>query len=147
MTRDLAEAATVIIAAARAEAAEKAAPQRQEEKTTEVAATLEWSDDRKSNNPHKEARRFQVFRDYSTSISKLANNDNLSVRDRVTKLNDMSRKFMTGYPFKNGNYAQIGVDGVPVLARLASAQADQLLSVEKIKAGGGRKSDFGRVEV
>lgn len=105
------------------------------------------ADNRTDNSPYKEARKHQIYRDHATRISKMSGNDKIPARTRIEKLNQMSRQYATGYPFKNNQRLMaLNVDGVPLLSRLASGAADQLLAVEKIKAGKGRSTDLGKID-
>lgn len=105
------------------------------------------TDSRTSNSPYKEARKHQIYRDHAARICKLSSNEAIPARTRIEKLNQMSRQYATGYPFKNNQVLMnLNIDSVPLLSRLASGAADQLLAIEKIKAGKGRSTDFGMVD-
>lgn len=78
----------------------------------------------------------QIVRDHLVRIAKVAMNMALPVSTRISKLNDMSRQYADGWPFKNNpELNALRVDGQPILARQAAAAADQLLSIEKARLG------------
>lgn len=81
----------------------------------------------------------QIIRDHMARISRVTNNDKLSVQARISKLTDYGKQYADGWPFKNNPILNdMRVDGVPILSRAAHAAADQLLSIEKVKAGGDK---------
>ena len=99
----------------------------------------------KEKGPGKKPKTPQILRDYQTYIARIANNDKLTVQDRISKLTDFGKKTADGWPFKNNPVLMdIRIDGVPTLSRQAHAAADQLLSIEKVKAGGS-KYDTGKM--
>lgn len=78
----------------------------------------------------------QIVRDHLTKISKLAANEHFTPAERAVKLNQLGKIYSDGYPYKNNRRLDtLRIDGMPVLARQAYAQAHQLESIMKARAG------------
>jgi len=98
-------------------------------------------------DPDYHSDKHQIFRDMKAHIASIVGNFDLPVKVRIEKLNDLSKKFSTGWPFKNNSQLDgFRVDTVPVLARLAAATADALSRNEQVKfSPNPDKCDIGRM--
>lgn len=81
-----------------------------------------------------EARKLQFFREQFGRLAQIANNDNLPVQTRISKLKEIADKHSKNFPFEHKEHMKrFNIDGVFLITRQALALADQLQKIESVR--------------
>lgn len=89
---------------------------------------------------HKKKGVPQIVTDYQALLFRIAGNDRIQRPTRVSKLDELAKKFRTGFPQKND--PAFVLKWTPVLVASAESLSKQLIDVERAKTV---RSDVGHV--